>query len=415
MKNTISKFAPKAGFLDLPIIEGIKLSTINATISKGNKPDLLLIKASKGSTITGLFTRSETCSSAVDWSRKTLEKSQNEEFPIGIIVNSGNANVFTGSSGIKTVKETVSSVVQHLNTCEENVFVASTGVIGETLNYKKIVSKVLRLKENLRSNSFLNAAKAIMTTDTYPKGSSIECKLENTSIKISGIAKGSGMIAPNMATMLVFIFSDISIEKSILRKIIAKCNKKSFNCITVDSDTSTSDSLFVIATATAKMTKIESLKDPRAAKFEKHLQQVMLELAHLVIKDGEGITKFIEIIVKGARSNINAYKIGKSIAESPLVKTAFAGEDPNWGRIVMAIGKAGIAVNKEKITIFFGKHVVAENGSISKNYSEAIISNYMKNDSLVITVDLGVGNKKASVFTCDLTHGYISINADYRS
>ena len=277
-----------------------------ATISKGNKPDLLLIEASKGSTITGLFTKSETSSAAVDWSRQTSEKLQNKQFPIGIVVNSGNANVFTGSSGITTVKKTVSSIVHHLKTSEENVFVASTGVIGEPLDYKKITDRVKKLKENLKPNSFLNAAEAIMTTDTYPKGSKIECSLDNTSIKINGIAKGSGMIAPNMATMLVFIFSDIAIEKNILRKIVANCNQKSFNCITVDSDTSTSDSLFVIATGRAEMSKIRHLNDPRANKFQEHLQKVMLELAHLVIKDGEGVTKFIEIVVKGARSNISA-------------------------------------------------------------------------------------------------------------
>ncbi len=415
MKNTVSKFAPKDGFPDLPSIKGLKVSTINASISKGNKPDLLLIEASKGSTIAGLFTKSETCSAAVDWSRQTLGKSQNAQFPIEIIVNSGNANVFTGSYGVTTVKETVSSVAHRLNTSQDNIFVASTGVIGEYLDFKKITSKIEKLRENLKPDSFLNAAKAIMTTDTFPKGSSIECHLESTPIKISGIAKGSGMIAPNMATMLVFIFSDISIEKSILQEIIRKCNKKSFDRITVDSDTSTSDSLFVIATGTAKMPKIKSIKDSRVLKFQKHLQQLMLELAHLVIKDGEGITKFVEIVIKGAKSNKKALRLGKSIAESPLVKTAFAGEDPNWGRIIMAIGKAGVRINKEKISIFFGDHAIAENGSISRYFSEYAVSKYMKNDSLVVTVDLAEGSKKASIYTCDLTHGYISINADYRS
>ena len=223
------------------------------------------------------------------------------------------------------------------------------------------------------------------------------------------------MIAPDMATMLVFIFSDIAIERDVLQKIVIKCNKISFNSITVDSDTATSDSLFVVATGKAKMAKIQSINDPRARKFYKFLSKVMLDLAHLVVKDGEGLTKFIEVIVKGSKSQKSAFKIGKSIAESPLVKTAFAGEDPNWGRVVMAIGKSGVEIEKEKVSIWFGNYLVAQNGSISDTYSESEVSNYMKNDSLVVTVDLGLGNKRASIYTCDLTHDYISINADYRS
>ncbi len=415
MENKISKFAPSDGFPKMPIIDGIELSSVNGKISKGAKLDLLLIKASKNSTITGLFTKSKTCSAPVDWSKKNLKKLQNTEKPIGIVVNSGNANVFTGSIGENTVNQTVLSVAQQLDTSAKNIFVASTGVIGEVLPAEKITSQISSLEKTLKENAFLSAAEAIMTTDTYPKGVCTTLSLGDTTIKINGIAKGSGMIAPNMATMLVFIFSDVSIEKDILQKIIARCNDISFNCITVDSDTSTSDSLFMIATGKAKMNKIESLKDPRAIKLEKHLAGLMLELAKLVIKDGEGITKFIEIIVKGAKSQKNAYKVAKSVAESPLVKTAIAGEDPNWGRVVMAIGKSGVKIAKKKISIFFGKHEVASNGSISKNYNELTVSKYMKNNSLIISIDLGQGERRTSVYTCDLTHDYISINADYKS
>ena len=272
-----------------------------------------------------------------------------------------------------------------------------------------------QLVGNLKTEAFKIAANAIMTTDTYPKGVHEEFLLNDIPIKINGIAKGSGMIAPDMATMLVFIFSNISIEHDVLQKIVTACNKVSFNSITVDSDTSTSDSLFVVATGKAKMVPIKDFKDPRAKKFHKFLSKIMLDLAQLVVKDGEGITKYIEVIVKGSKTYKNAFKIGKSIADSPLVKTAFAGEDPNWGRIIMAIGKSGIKVDTQKISIWFGNHLIAQHGSISDTYNESKISQYMKNDSLVITVDLGIGNKSSSIYTCDLTHDYISINADYRS
>ena len=261
-------------------------------------------------------------------------------------MNSGNANVFTGTHGEDVVKKTVLSVAKHLNTVPKNIFVASTGVIGEYLDSKKITSQMEKLVSGLKPSSFQIAAEAIMTTDTFPKGAHEKFILNGIPIKINGIAKGSGMIAPNMATMLVFIFSDISIKANILQKIVTKCNRTSFNSITVDSDTSTSDSLFVVATGKAKMTTIQSLKDPRAIKFYKYLSKLMLNLAHLVVKDGEGLTKFIEVKVIGSNSHKSAHKVGKSIAESPLVKTAFAGEDPNLGRVVMAVGKSGINIDK---------------------------------------------------------------------
>ena len=415
MKPSTSKFAPKNGFLSLPPIDGIRLSAIDAKISKSSKPDLMLAEISSHATICGLLTNSKTCSAAVDNCRKNLKDHQDQEKLLGIIVNSGNANVFTGSHGEDVVKKTVLSVAKHLNTVPKNIFVASTGVIGEYLDSKKITSQMEKLVSGLKPSSFQIAAEAIMTTDTFPKGAYEEFILNGIPIKINGIAKGSGMIAPDMATMLVFIFSDIAIQSDILTKIVVKCNKDSFNSLTVDSDTSTSDSLFVVATGKAKMPKIKSLEDPRSQKFYKYLSKIMLDLAHLIVKDGEGLTKFIEVRVTGSQSHKNAFKVGKSIAESPLVKTAFAGEDPNWGRVVMAIGKSGVKINQEKISIWFGNHLVAQNGSISESYNELNVSKYMKNDSLVVTVNLGLGSKEASIYTCDLTHDYISINADYRS
>ena len=415
MKLKISRFAPKNGFPDMPDIAGIRLAAVDSRISKAKKPDLMLIEVSPDSTICGLFTKSKTCSAAVNWSRKNIKKLRSKRKPIGLVVNSGNANVFTGSSGVTTVNETISSAAKYLNTSQKNIFIASTGVIGEVLNYNKITSQMAKLVSQLDHKTFSLAAEAIMTTDTYPKGVQNKLMLDDVSVQINGIAKGSGMIAPNMATMLVFIFSDIAIDKKILQQIITKCNKVSFNAITVDSDTSTSDSLFVIATGKAKMSKIDSLNDTRALKFQELLLKTMLELAHLVVKDGEGITKFFEVAVVGGKSDQSAFVIGKSIAESPLVKTAIAGEDPNWGRVVMAIGKAGIQVKQEKISIFFGNHLVAKDGSVSEGYNEKVVAEYMKNDSLILTVNLGLGEGRASVYTCDLTHDYISINADYRS
>ena len=410
-----SKFAPKNGFPTLPVIEGVRLFAVNALISKGNKPDLMLAEISPKSTIYGLLTKSQTCSPAVKWCRKNFKTIPDLSKPIAIIVNSGNANVFTGRTGDETVNKTVLSVAKHLNTVPKNVFVASTGVIGEPLDFNIITSQMHQLVQELDPKSFKIAAEAIMTTDTFPKGIHQKFILDGVPININGIAKGSGMIAPNMATMLVFIFSDIAIEKDILKKMMVKCNKTSFSSITVDSDTSTSDSLFVVATGKAKMTAIKSWRDPRAKTFYKWLSKTMLELAQLVVKDGEGITKFIEVTVKGSKGYQSAFKVAKSIAESPLVKTAFAGEDANWGRIVMAIGKSGVTIDIEKISIWFGNNLVASNGSRSNTYNESKVSKYMQNDSLVVTVDLGLGNQQASIYTCDLTHEYISINADYRS
>ena len=411
----VQKSNRKKNFPNMPEIGGIRLSAIDAGISKSKKLDLMLVEVSPGSKICGLLTKSRTCSAAVQSCRKNLKMDQDYTKPIGIVVNSGNANVFTGKSGQETVKKTIIASADILKTKKENIFVASTGVIGEKLDHKKITCRMNDLVANLNRKSFFNAAEAIMTTDTYPKGAFKQFSIKGENIKIIGIAKGSGMIEPNMATMLVFIFSDILIKKSVLQKILKKCNNETFNAITVDGDTSTSDSLLCVATGKAKMSQIESLADPRASKFRKCLQDVMMELAHLVIKDGEGATKFIKVQVTGAKSKKSARKIGKTIANSPLVKTAFAGEDPNWGRIVMAVGKSGEKINQKKLSIYFGNYLIAENGSVSKSYLESKAAKYMKKKSLLVRIDIGLGSKESSVYTCDFTHEYIKINADYRS
>ena len=332
-----------------------------------------------------------------------------------ILVNSGNANAFTGNNGMNGVEVTAGAVAETLGINPRNVFVASTGVIGEPLPSERITSKMGELRDGLDAAKTEDAARAIMTTDTYAKGAKASVELDGVTVQIAGFAKGSGMIAPDMATMLVFVFTDAKITQSVLQEIVSGATVTTFNSITVDSDTSTSDSLVVTATGKAAMDEITSVSDPRAVVFADALRGVMLELAHLVVRDGEGATKFIEITVNGAESDAAAKTVGLSIANSPLVKTAFAGEDPNWGRIVMAIGKAGEAADRDKLSISFGDILVADKGWVSPDYREDDGADYMKSQDLSVTVDLGVGDGSATVWTCDLTHQYITINADYRS
>ena len=332
-----------------------------------------------------------------------------------ILVNSGNANAFTGNNGHDSVETIANATAETLGINPRNVFLASTGVIGEPLPSKKITDVMGQLRDGLDAANAEDAARAIMTTDTYTKGAKASVELDNVTVQIAGFAKGSGMIAPDMATMLVFVFTDAKISQSVLQEIVSGATVTTFNSITVDSDTSTSDSLVVAATGKIAMDEITSVSDPRVAAFADALRGVMLELAHLVVRDGEGATKFIEITVNGAESDAAAKTVGLSIANSPLVKTAFAGEDPNWGRIVMAIGKAGEAADRDKLAISFGDILVAEKGWVSPDYREDDGAEYMKGQDLNVTVDLGVGSGSATVWTCDLTHQYITINADYRS
>ncbi len=403
----LSPLAPKS-FPKLPVIGGVSFATAQAGVRYQGRTDVMLVQLASGTSIAGAFTRSATRSAAVlDCQAKIGGDS---EEPAAIIVNSGNANAFTGRNGADATHAVTSAVAKTLGIPETRVFSSSTGVIGEPLPHDRITAKLEELAGNLSSDSIEAAAQAIMTTDTFPKGSGTTVTMDGQAVHIAGIAKGSGMIAPDMATMLVYIFTDAVVERSVLQSMVSALNQSTFNCITVDSDTSTSDTLLVAATGASGIRITEN-----SIGFMEGLRRVMLDLAHQVVRDGEGATKFVEVSVSGAASDDEAKTHAMAIANSPLVKTALAGEDPNWGRIVMAIGKSGARADRDSISIRFGDILVAKEGWVNPEYSEEKAAAYMKNQELEIHVDLGLGGGTAVVWTCDLTHGYIDINADYRS
>ena len=416
-QSPVSPLAPAGGFPDLPAIEGVRYAAAEAGVRYAGRLDVMLVEIAAGASMAGVFTRSSTRAAPVLWCQEKLATSGGVSggTGFGIVVNSGNANAFTGSNGREAVESTANAAADALGIPADHVFLASTGVIGEPLPAERITAKMTELRERLDAGAAANAARAIMTTDTFPKGATARVDLDGVPVSIAGFAKGSGMIAPDMATMLVFLFTDAAIAPDVLQGMVDRVNAATFNCITVDGDTSTSDSLLIAATGRAAMPAVTDRGDPRARDFEKALSGVMLDLAHQVVRDGEGATKFVEIRVTGASSKSAARRTGLSIANSPLVKTAIAGEDPNWGRIVMAVGKSGQKADRDRLSIRFGDILVAENGWVSPGYSDAEGAAYMKKDSLVIGVDLGVGRSSATVWTCDLTHRYIEINADYRS
>ncbi|WP_099591366.1 bifunctional glutamate N-acetyltransferase/amino-acid acetyltransferase ArgJ [Paramylibacter kogurei] len=411
----VSPLAPVGGFPDLPVIAGVRFSAAAAGVKYQNRDDVMLAEITAGSAIAGVFTRSSTRSAPVLDCQEKLAKPLPADKPIAILVNSGNSNAFTGGAGRNSVNAITTATAEILDTVPECVFTASTGVIGQPLPHDRIISKIETLRDTLSKDSAKAAAKAIMTTDTFAKGASAEITLGDKPVHIAGFAKGSGMIAPDMATMLVYIFTDANIDQAVLQAMVSGINDKSFNAITVDSDTSTSDSLMIAATGQSGAPRITDLTSEDAKTFSAALNDVMLELAHLVVKDGEGATKFVTVNVTGADSDASAKKIGLAIANSPLVKTAIAGQDPNWGRVVMAVGKSGEPADRDKLAIWFGDILVAEKGWVAQSYTEQAGSDYMKNPELSITADIGVGDGRATVWTCDLTHQYISINADYRS
>jgi glutamate N-acetyltransferase/amino-acid N-acetyltransferase len=414
MAKDISPLAPKNGFPKLPIIKGIRLASVAANIKYSDRDDVMLMECAAGSSIAGVFTRSSTRSASVlDCQNKLVNRS--DKTAAAIIVNSGNSNAFTGTHGEVSVQNICASISSEMNIPLNSIFSASTGVIGEKLPHEKIINKIEELNSKLSEYSLESAARAIMTTDTFPKGAYSSFSINGSNVNISGFAKGSGMIAPDMATMLVYIMTDVSIKRNILQNILTKLNEKTFNCITVDSDTSTSDSLMVIATGQSKTETIVDEFSDEALKFTEELNSVMLSLAKQVVRDGEGATKFLEVEVRGAVSDISAKTVALAIANSPLIKTAVAGEDPNWGRVVMGVGKSGEPADRDKISIWFGSILVAEQGWVASSYREDLGQNYMKNQELEIIVDLAIGDGSATVWTCDLTHQYIAINADYRS
>ncbi|KAB7614599.1 bifunctional glutamate N-acetyltransferase/amino-acid acetyltransferase ArgJ [Amylibacter sp. SFDW26] len=411
----VSPLAPKAGFPELPEIAGVRYAAGQAGVKYQGRDDVMLVEAVAGSSVAGVFTRSATRSAPVLDCQAKLANSLPADKPIAILVNSGNSNAFTGARGDGSVQAICQTVADQMNTVTDCVFTASTGVIGEPLPHDRIVAQVADLKSKLSSGAGESAARAIMTTDTFPKGVSAEITLDGKPIHIAGFAKGSGMIAPDMATMLVYIFTDAAVEQTVLQSMVSEINESSFNSITVDSDTSTSDSLMLVATGQSGASMITDAGSGNGKAFAAALKQVMLELSHLVVKDGEGATKFVTVKVSNAVSDASARTIALAIANSPLVKTAIAGEDPNWGRVVMAIGKSGEPADRDKVAISFGDIVVAENGWVSDSYTEGAGAAYMKNEEITISTDVGMGTGSATVWTCDLTHQYITINADYRS
>jgi glutamate N-acetyltransferase / amino-acid N-acetyltransferase len=412
MAHGVSPLAP-AAFPDLPEIKGVKLSAAATGIRYKNRPDVLLALMDAGTTVAGSLTNSKSRSAPVDWCADNLKKGTAR----ALVVNAGNANAFTGKAGVATVKAVAAAAAKNFGCKANEVYQASTGVIGEPLNPSFIVNALPELKSTASSSAWNMAASAIMTTDTFAKASTVQVKLGGKTVTINGIAKGSGMIAPDMATMLVFIFTDANLPPRILQKLLSQSVVKSFNCITVDGDTSTSDTVLLFATGQsgAPLKSLKSADDARLKPFAKALSNLCLDLALQVVKDGEGAEKLVEIKITGAESESAARKIGMSIANSPLVKTAIAGEDANWGRIVMAIGKSGEKAIRDKLRIKIGGVQVAAKGMKDANYREADIMPHMKGRDIKIEADIGVGKGTATVWTCDLTHRYIDINGAYRS
>lgn len=401
-----SPLAPDS-FPDLPVVSGVRFATTAAGVVYSGRTDVMLAVMDPGTAVAGVFTKSSTRSAPVLDCQAKIGGSSDAS--AAILVNSGNANAFTGHYGQTSVAELTAAIAATTDVPTNRVFTASTGVIGEPMKHGRIVDKLMELNNNLNVAAIHDAAQAIMTTDTFAKGSSTTILIDGKPVTIAGIAKGSGMIAPDMATMLVYIFTDAKVAQSSLQSLLTRLTDKTFNCITVDSDTSTSDTLMLCATGAAEVDATDN------GDFADALHGVMLDLSHQVVRDGEGATKFVEIRVTGAENDTDAKTHAMSIANSPLVKTAIAGEDPNWGRVVMAIGKSGAAADRDRISIWFGDTLVADKGWVSPDYNEAEAAEHMKGESLRIRADFGLGTGEATVWTCDLTHGYIEINADYRS
>ncbi|MDP2698883.1 bifunctional glutamate N-acetyltransferase/amino-acid acetyltransferase ArgJ [Thalassospira sp.] len=406
--TVISPLAP-AGFPDLPGIDGLHLHTATLGIRYKGRPDVLLAELAPGTTVAGVFTTSTTASAAVRWGREALKGGSARAF----LVNAGNSIAFTGQAGEKFVADEVAVASDILGCAKTEIFTASTGVIGEPATADRITDAIPAMLEN--KAGWLDAARAIMTTDTFPKGASATAPINGVDVTIAGIAKGSGMIEPNMATMLAFVFTDAALPHDVLQAILADCNDRSFNAITVDSDTSTSDTLLVAATGAAGNPAPTGLDDPALDGFKDALEAVLRDLAHQVVRDGEGASKFITVNVTGALNDREAKIAAKAIANSPLVKTAIAGEDANWGRIVMAVGKCGVKADSDHLTVSIGGIPLARKGERVADFDEAPVTAHIKGQYIDIDADLGFGNGSATVWTCDLTHGYISINADYRS
>ncbi len=405
-----SPLAP-AVFPELPAIAGVRLAVGQCGIKYQGRTDLMVAELAPGTAVAGVFTRSLTASAPVEWCREALPGGRAR----AVVVNSGNSNAFTGRHGEVTVAATVDAAAELLGCAPNQVFVASTGVIGQPMPPKLIPQHLPAVLAGLSETAWSEAARAIMTTDTFPKAVSRRAVIGGTTVTINGLCKGSGMIAPDMATMLGFVFTDAAIEAPVLQKLLAEATERSFNCVTVDGDTSTSDTVLLFATGKAGNKPVNKAGAKRLQDFRRALDEVMLELAHLIARDGEGATKFVTLTVAGAESRKAAKRIALTVANSPLVKTAIAGEDANWGRIVAAVGRAGEKADRDRLQIFMGGVQVTADGAALPGYDETPVAAHMKGQEIDIRIELGLGKGEATVWTCDLTHGYIDINGSYRS
>jgi glutamate N-acetyltransferase/amino-acid N-acetyltransferase len=410
LSHAVSPLAPQS-YPEMPPIAGVSLATAEAGIRYKGRTDVLYVALDEGTQVAGVFTRSRCPSAPVDWCRANLAGGTAR----AVVVNSGNANAFTGLKGRHAVHLTADITAEAAGCRPEEVFLASTGVIGEPLDATKFRGVLADCAQRARPENWVDAARAIMTTDTFPKVATRRVRLGEAEVTINGMAKGAGMIAPDMATMLAFVFTDAAVAAPVLQQLLTEGTETSFNCVTVDGDTSTSDTLLLFATGKAGGRVIESAEDPALQPFREALHGVLVELAQLVARDGEGARKFVTIEVAGAESDRSAHRIAMSIANSPLVKTAIAGQDANWGRVVMAVGKAGEPADRDRLAISFGDVRVAVDGARDPDYSEEAASDVMRKDEITVRVDLGLGDGSARVWTCDLTKAYVEINGDYRS
>ncbi|PCI52028.1 MAG: bifunctional ornithine acetyltransferase/N-acetylglutamate synthase [Alphaproteobacteria bacterium] len=410
-KEKISPLAPDV-FPDFPEINGVMLATAATGMKYQGRDDLLYVSFPKGAIAAGVMTLSRTSSAPVDLCRKNLGTGKPAR---ALLVNAGNANAFTGKAGDRAMMSTVRTLAGKIGCDTDQIYVSSTGVIGEVLNDDQINVHMAGIIQGLSDQNWSAAARAILTTDTFAKGAVRSATINGVKVKINGFAKGSGMIAPDMATLLAYIFTDADLPQDVLQGILTESADKSFNSITVDSDTSTSDTFLAFATGAEPVGDISGLNDPALAEFRVAFEDLSRDLAHQVVRDGEGASKFITITITGAEDDRAAKVIAFSIANSPLVKTAIAGEDANWGRIVMAVGKAGEAADRDALEIIIGGQKVTEHGTAVPTYDEAACTRHLQGQEIELSVDVGVGQGTATVWTCDLTHGYIDINADYRS
>jgi glutamate N-acetyltransferase/amino-acid N-acetyltransferase len=406
----LSPLAP-ARFPDLPPVAGVRLASAHCGIRYQGRRDLMVAVLDPGTTVAGVFTRSLTAGAPVDWCRACLPRGRAR----AIVVNSGNSNVFTGRAGRRVVEDTAKAMAKLVPCHAREVYIASTGVIGEPPPADKIIGALPGAAQALSPSAWIEAAQAILTTDTFAKGATRRAEIDGVAVTLNGFAKGSGMIAPDMATMLAFVFTDAGIPAKVLQPLLAAANERSFNSITVDGDTSTSDTVLLCATGQAKHKRVARPADPRLKSFRRALDEVMLDLAQQVVRDGEGAEKFVTIEVSGAASARSARRVGLAVANSPLVKTAIAAGDANWGRIVMAVGKAGEKADRDRLAITVGGIKIAEKGGPVPGYDEAPVAKHMAGRDIHILLELGIGSGRATVWTCDLTHRYIDINGSYRS